>query len=144
MANTIHLLAFDPVTLRGTLEVSISQYRMESARRGGMVAAKELAYLVKEGLESPTVIFEGIRQDEDEPQSRQSSPGSLCYCYFPKRAFYGPAGTEGKPFLGKIFMIFLNTDHQVYHWRWDPVDPDDYHMPKGFKERFKKTLFPRG
>lgn len=127
---------------RGTFDVLLAQEKIKRARFAGIQLAKELAFLVPEILQSPKAIFEGIRWDNDE--DRTSVDSWLCYCGVPSRAFT-INGADRAPYENKVYLVFVNADRVVYHYRWDKCCPDNPWMPVGYddiaKPRFRKRIY---
>lgn len=120
----------------GTCEVQISYERMQVVGRRSMGHAKECGYIVPAILQEPTAVFEGLRQDEDEDPR---GVGWRCYCGIPEHC-YRADGSKGKPYPGKVYLVFVNDEGVAYNWRWELADPDDPELPNNHETRFKKRL----
>jgi hypothetical protein len=131
----LKLNAIDPVD--GTMgEVLVSFDRMQAVGRRSMAHAKECGIIVPMILQQPTAVFEGLRQDEDEDQR---GVGWRCYCGIPERAYHSD-GSERSPYLGQVYLVFVNEEGVAYNWRWEKADPDDLRLPQNHAVRFKKRL----
>jgi len=128
--------ALDPSTGENTAEVMISFDRMQTVGRRSLGHAKECGYIVPQVLQSPTAVFEGLRRDEDEDRR---SAGWRCYCGIPQHS-YRADGTEGRPYPGQVYLVFVNDEGVAYNWRWEKADPDDPSLPVSHEERFQKRL----
>jgi hypothetical protein len=117
-------------------EVLISHARMQAVATRSMGHAKECAYIVPEILQSPTSTFEGLRREEDEDPR---GVGWLCYCGIPLKS-YRADGSEGKPYHGQVYLVFVNDEGVAYNWRWEKADPDDPRLPIDHEARFKTRL----
>ena len=101
-----------------------------------MGQTKECAFIVPYILQTPTAIFEGIRQEEDEDQR---GVGWRCYCGVPTCA-YRADGTEVNAYPGQVFLVFVNQDRTAYNWRWERAHPESSRLPIDHDIRFRKQL----
>ena len=60
-------------------------------------------------LQQPTAVFRGVRE---EGESRW-----LCYVGLPPDAYNHRMGERLRPWLGQVFLVFVDDDRIVYHWR---------------------------
>jgi len=98
--------------------------------------AKETAFNVPHVLQSPTAIFEGLKQEEDEDPRGE---GWLCYCGLPPHS-YSESGAEVPPWRGHVYLVFVNREWVAYNWRWEKSDSMSPMLPIKHGERFKKSL----
>jgi hypothetical protein len=89
--------------------------------------------LVKEVLELPTVVFEGLREEQEE---------GLCFAGIPSGS-YTNQGSKKPPLKGKTFLVFLTEDGKVFQWRWEEADPDRKGYPENWQKRFGKQKWPK-
>jgi hypothetical protein len=89
--------------------------------------------LVKEILELPTVVFEGLREEQEE---------GLCYAGIPSGS-YTNQGRKKPPLKGKTFLVFLDEERKVFQWRWEDADPEREGYPEKWQERFERPLWPK-
>jgi hypothetical protein len=132
----ITLLAIEPADGTLSCEVQISFERMQAVGRRSMGHAKECGFIVPMVLQKPTAIFEGLRRDEDEARR---GFGWRCYCGVPEQSFR-PDGTPDRPYLGQVYLVFVNDERVAYNWRWEKADPDDPKLPINHQNRFKQRL----
>jgi len=130
------LQAINPDDGKLTAEVQISYDRMQTVGRRSMGHAKECGIIVPTILKSPTAIFEGLTQEEDEDRRGY---GWRCYCGIPEQSYHAD-GTAGLPYPNQVYLIFVNDEHVAYNWRWDKADPDRSTLPIGYATRFRKQL----
>lgn len=131
----ILLDALDPADGK-TCFVQISFERMQAVGRRGLGHAKECGYLVPMILQKPTAVFEGLRRDEDEDRRGY---GWRCYCGVPDHS-YRVDGTEGPPYPGQVYVVFVNSDGIAYNRRWEKCDSEDPRLPENYRARFRKKL----
>lgn len=131
----ICLEAVDPVSGKGC-QVQISYDRMQAVATRGMHQAKECAFIVPHILQSPTAVFEGLRQDEDEDRR---GVGWRCYCGIPQSAYHTD-GSERPPYPNQVFLVFVNDEQVAYNWRWEKASLEDNKLPEDYEARFKKRL----
>lgn len=133
--NYLQLDALDPDSDQLT-KVQVSYDRMQAVARRSMAHAKECGLIVPQILQSPTAIFEGLREDDDEDPR---GVGWRCYCGRPNKAYH-PDGSERSPYPEQVYLVFVNDDHVAYNWRWEKADPDDPNLPQNHTHRFRKRL----
>jgi hypothetical protein len=131
----LKVAAIDSGTGR-TFDVLVSYDRLHWVKNRGLGAIKEAGFNVPFVLQHPKGVFEGLcrEQDEDRP-----GYGWWCYCAVPPHD-YAENGDEKLPRPNRIFLVFVNTDHIAYNWRWEKVDPDDDRFPIGFQTRFRRQV----
>lgn len=131
----LKLHAAEPVD--GTrMEVQVSYDRMQVVARRSMAHAKECGIILPMILQTPTAVFEGLRQDEDEDRHGY---GWRCYCGIPAQAYHSD-GTERPSYPGQVYLVFVNDEGVAYNWRWEVADPDDPQLPQNHESRFHKRL----
>src|SRR5437016_12364625 len=84
----------------GRKEFRIANSLVEHVQRYGPEHKFHELKLVKEILELPTVVFEGLREDQEE---------GLCYAGIPSGS-YTNQGRKKPPLKGKTFLVFLTED----------------------------------
>jgi hypothetical protein len=124
--------AVNPRDQSKRLQVYLRQSKMAATAKRGMGAAKELAHNVPWTLENPVAVFRGVRE-EGESQW-------LCYVAQPPDAYDYRTGERVRPWLGQVFLVFVDDDRIVYHWRWDQTDPADLEHPRDFATRCEERL----
>lgn len=117
-----------------TTKVQISFDRLQAVAMRSLGHAMEAAYIVPHVLQSPTAIFEGLRQDEDEDRR---GVGWRCYCGVPAHG-YQTDGAERPAYRGQVYLVFVNQDKVAYNWRWEKADPTQLTLPIGHEVRFKE------
>jgi len=132
----ITLSAIEPKDGTLTCQILISHERMQAIVRRGMGHVKECGNIVPMILEKPTAIFEGLRLDEDEDRRGY---GWRCYCGVPEHS-YRADGTEGRPYPGQVYLVFVNDEMVAYNWRWEKADPNNPKLPMNHEDRFKERL----
>jgi hypothetical protein len=132
----ITLLAIEPKDGKLTCEVLVSYDRLQAVGRRSLGHAKECGYIVPAILEAPTCIFEGLRRDEDEDRWGY---GWRCYGGLPAHAYRADGGTI-PPYIGQVYLVFVNDERVAYNWRWEKADPDDFKLPVDHQTRFKQRL----
>ena len=143
--SDLQRLAVNPETGRVDLVLTLDYDRVNATlnHRDSLGDKMTLAYIVPEALKKPTALYQGLRFEEDERHSC-SSPGWLCYCYYPEFK-YNLAGQKVKPPVDKVFLVFVNEDKEVYNWAWVPADLDALtqrkHLPQDYQTRFEKPIF---
>ena len=108
-------------------------------------AAYTLAYLVPEVLLHPTAIFMGVREDPTLDDNMW-----LCYVGKPSSYYTQPGRPdEGKPVetrpmpQNQVFLVFVTADRVIYTWRREECDHKHKDLPKGYKERYGKQIYPK-
>jgi hypothetical protein len=89
--------------------------------------------LVKEVLSLPTVVFEGLREEQE---------AGLCYAGVPSGS-YTNQGKKKSPLKGKTFLVFLTEDRKVFHWRWENADSERVGYPENWRARFGSQVWPK-
>jgi hypothetical protein len=89
--------------------------------------------LVKEVLELPTVIFEGLRDEQED---------GLCYAGIPSGSYTNQGRKKPVP-RGKTFLAFVTSNGQVFQWRWEDEDPDWEGYPIAWRARFTRQKWPK-
>lgn len=113
-------------------EVYLRESKIAATARRGMGPAQELARNVPWVLQNPTAIFRGVREEGE----------SLWHCYVgcPKDGYDYKTGERVPPWLGQVFMVFVDDDRIIYNWRWDGVDSDDLRLPENYGRRFEERV----
>jgi hypothetical protein len=132
----LDLMAIEPKDGTLTCKIQISFERMHAVASRSMGHAQECGVIVPMILLRPTAIFEGLRRDEDEDRWGY---GWRCYCGVPERRFR-PDGTSAPPYLGQVYLVFINDERVAYNWRWEKADTDNHTLPVGYELRFKQRL----
>jgi len=91
----------------------------------------ELRDCVPAVLARPTMIYRGLRFDNDDPRGQDLAPGWLCYCGLPSCRY--DLRTEKKIGISdRVLLVFVNQEWIVYHHHWcesadelTPIDADD-------------------
>jgi hypothetical protein len=114
-------------------DIRVSHQRMDLVAKRGIGPAKELAHIVRETLNSPTAIFQGIREEGESEW--------LCYCGLPSHAYHRISGDRILPHEGEVFLVFVNADRVAYNWRWEKCDPRDPKFPMDYDQPSEKPRF---
>jgi hypothetical protein len=130
------LPAIDPVDGKLTAEIQISFDRMQTVGKRSMGHAKECGHILPAVLKTPTAIFEGLTQDNDEDRRGY---GWRCYCGLPTES-YRSDGSAKPPYPGQVYLVFVNEECVAYNWRWEQADPDNPRLPIGHETRFRIRL----
>ena len=128
--------AVDPIDGK-SCTIQISHGRLQFIKQLGLRAIHETAKLVPLALQKPTAIFEGLTTDEDEERGRGA--GWRCYVTKPTIAFRATGVQHPAP-VDQVFLVFVNSEHVAYNWRWEKCDPVQTSLPEGYEERFRKRL----
>lgn len=120
----------------GTVPVLISHARLLAVSKRGVGHVKECAHIVPDILQNPAAVFEGLRREEDEDRW---GAGWRCYCGIPECS-YSQDGTEGRPYRGQVYLVFVNDEGVAYNWRWEAADPEDPSLPVNHEARFSRRL----
>jgi hypothetical protein len=122
----------------GEWHVLIPASKIGDAKRLGMGFAKELGAIVPAVLRNPKAIFRGIRFD-DYSNKKSSADDWLCYVGLPTVSF-DERGSEMGPYENEVFLVFVNLDRVVYHWRWEKCCPDNVTLPVDHQTRFRERI----
>lgn len=117
----------------GRQEFRIPNSLVEHVQRYGPPYKFHELKLVKEVLELPTVVFEGLREEQEE---------GLCYAGVAS-CRYTNEGMRKPPPKGKTFLVFLTEDGKVFQWRWEEADPEMDGYPVNWRERFGSQKWPQ-
>ncbi len=110
-------------------EYYISDEKIRNIALRGMGHAKDLAFCVREVLADPTAIFRGVREEGECKW--------LCYAGKPRHS-YTKEGNTCPPRKDRVFLVFVNDEGIIYHWRWDSSSSDDDALPENYDTRFTK------
>lgn len=125
--------AVDPETGR-SCRVTFEHQKLADVARRSKGQVLEASRVVREILQRPYAIFEGLRRDDDEP--RGHAFGWRCYCGIPSRA-YSRDGAPMEPRPDRVFLVFVTDEGVAYNWRWEPCSDDDPNLPVDYRERFR-------
>jgi hypothetical protein len=139
--DNLILNAFNPTTKRVDSVVQVSFERMKRVGRRSLGHASEAAFILPYVLKNPSAIFEGIRREIDEDDSRGGAPGWRCYCAIPLNAFRSN-GDKIVPYEDQVYVVFVNHDNVAYNWRWEKSDPQNSELPHDHAKRFTRRLYP--
>ena len=117
----------------GRQEFRIPNSLVEHVQRYGPEHKFHELKLVKEILELPTVVFEGLREEQEE---------GLCYAGIPSGS-YTNRGRKKAALKGKTFLVFLTEDGKVFQWRWESADSHRHGYPDNWQERFGSQKWPK-
>jgi len=87
-------------------------------------------------LKTPTSIFEGLRDERDEDRT---TSGWRCYCGIPSMS-YNSKGESYQTKPGLVFLVFVNSEHVVYNWRWEQADQNHDRFPEDHENRFRDRI----
>ena len=113
-------------------DLRMSLKKIEDTKRKGSGQTKELAFNVPHAIQSPTAIFEGIREEGEKDW--------LCYSGKPEKAYHYHIDAELSPWPEKVFLVFVNSDRTIINWYWDFWDDQDKDLPRSHKTRFTKRV----
>ncbi len=125
--------AVDPDTGK-SFEVILSHDRLHRVCSRSRGQIKEAKFLVPEILQKPTVIYEGLRKEEDHRYTK--TEGWLCYSGVPSCA-YAQNGSRIEPRPGEVFLVFVDDEKIVYLWYWCECDKDNPNIPVDADIRFR-------
>lgn len=120
-------------TGHGRQELRIPNTLVEHVQRYGPPHKFHELKLVKEILELPTVVFEGLREEQEK---------ALCYAGIPSGS-YTNQGRKKPPLNGMTFLVFLDEHGKVFQWRWQEADPERGGYPENRQERFESQKWPK-
>jgi hypothetical protein len=123
--------ALDPNTGK-TRHLYVRQAKIQATAKRGMGPARELAYVVPWAVQNPSAIFRGVRE-EGESQW-------LCFVARPQDAYDYKTGERRAPWLGQVFLVFVDDDRIIYNWRWDKADLNQPDLPLDYVDRFEERL----
>lgn len=94
----------------------------------------ELADMVPGTLREPGHIWGGVR----DPDPGDDSPG---YC-FTKSYDWKFTGNGNKCAVKgeQVFCVYINSDFELFEFRWDAADPNEPDYPKCFDTRYTERL----
>jgi hypothetical protein len=101
-------LAIDPETFQLSKRVMIRHKRLQYVAQQSLGASLEVDYLVKETLEKPLHVYQGLRFDRDE--DKFEGQGWRCYCSAPEY----PGLAHTKPWRPKGFPAFVSRSTQNF------------------------------
>ena len=117
----------------GRQEFRIPNSLVEHVQRYGPEHKFHELKLVKEILELPTVVFEGLREEQEE---------GLCFAGIPSGS-YTNQGKKKAPLEGKTFLVFVDEDDKVFQWRWELADEGCEGYPENWQLRFGRQKWPK-
>lgn len=120
------------------LQVLVPNHRLRFVVKQGIGAIYETAKIVPLVLARPTMIYEGIRYDEDDERF-SGNDGWLCYSAAPGRSFHYGTGNPIQR-RGEVLLVFVNSDRVAYNWRWEDEDPEKPGTPLEVEGRFAREL----
>jgi hypothetical protein len=110
------------------IEKSFVQYFY---KRSQLDKFHELA-LVKEILQNPGAIFQGLRTEQEE---------GFCYAGLASCAF-SVRGIQIPPPTGYTFLVFVSTIDQIFQWRWE-IAEHNLVFPIAHETRFERRVWPK-
>jgi hypothetical protein len=129
--DCVGLLAIDPNTGK-TWQLLLRHALMDWTAKRGTGPALELGYTVPWALLHPTAIFRGLREEGEQEW--------LCYASLPTEAYHYRTGQQRPAWPGQVFLVFVDDDHIIYTWRWEPADPNDPRLPENYTTRFDERV----
>lgn len=118
-------------------DVLIAPGKIESVKRRGMGAVKEMVFTVPDGLVNIKHLYRGVR-DVDRDLSEDDW---LCYISKPSRAYDYKTDRDVPAWENEVFLIYVNDEREVYIWFWVECDPNEPFLPKDYKTRFIEKVF---
>jgi len=112
--------------------VTVRETKVETVRRRGIGPAKELVEIVPPTLLHPDAVFPILREGDE--------PRGLCFVGTPTRAYDYRTGSRVPPWLGEVFLVFVNAERVVYTWGWEKSSPNNPRYPENYEHRFGKKL----
>lgn len=91
----------------------------------------ELAYLVPEVVVNPTGIHSAARAADE---------GRLCYVGVPSRSYVGESASKAPPKPNMLFLVYVDSKQEIYHWRWAHQDPADPTRPDPGEAKLGENL----
>lgn len=128
--------AIEPKT-GGVWQLQVSVDVRKWAARRGPGTARELIETVRATLKSPTAIFRGLRNFDDDAEDEW-----LCYVSVPTHAYDHRTGIrKSEPWQGQVFCVYVRMpERMVYNWNWVRADPANRKLPEDHQDRFKERV----
>jgi hypothetical protein len=117
----------------GTREFWIEKDLLEFFYKQGWMHKYKAAISVKEILERPAVIFEGLQREGQEE--------ALCYAGIASCRFSNQ-GHQLPPPPKMTFVVSVRKDDVIFRWDWEPAD-DNLTYPRDYLTRFGRQLWPK-
>jgi len=118
---------------KGEREFKISERRLQNVLKGATHHKFLDAYLIKEVMESPILIFKGLE--------RTNQWKGLCYIGKPENRYHDQNTTTPFP-PGFLFMVFIDENSIIFDWRVEKCDPVNHKYPEKAQSRFSEQLWP--
>lgn len=130
--NCVSVAGLDP-SGQGTREFWIEKDLIQFFYKKGWMDKFKALHSVKEIMEAPSVIFQGLMREGQEE--------ALCYAGIASHR-YSRDGNELPPPPGKTFAIFIREDDVIFRWDWEEAD-SNLTYPRDYRDRFGPQLWPK-
>jgi hypothetical protein len=130
--NCVSLEGLDP-SGSGTREFWIEKDLLQFFYKKDWMDKFKSAELVKEVLENPAVIFEGLNREGQEE--------ALCYAGLASCRF-SRSGNRLPPPTDMTFAAYIREDDVIFRWDWEPADKN-LTYPLNYGIRFGRQLWPK-
>jgi len=93
-------------------------------------------FLVRDAIERPTVVLEGLKRENYEH--------GLCYCSTPARRWVNATDTVTPP-PREVFCVYVNpvgAGFYVLDWDWRKVGPGGTGIPYRWQRDFGRIVWP--
>jgi hypothetical protein len=117
----------------GAREFWIEKDLLQFFYKKGWMHKSKAAISVKEVLERPAVIFEGLQREGQEE--------ALCYAGIASWRFSNDGHVLPPP-PKKTFIVHIREDGAIVRWDWEPAD-DNSTYPEDYRTRFGSQLWPK-
>lgn len=91
------------------------------------------ALILPDVLKAPSVIFKGLKREEQE--------GGMCYTGIPSYRYLDHKVTV-PPHPEMVYAVFMNSGFVIFEWRWEKSDPEKIAYPIDWINRFEEILWP--
>lgn len=125
-------LAKDPSD-GGAWNLRVTPKFLERCRRVSESELKTLAYTVPSTCADPTIIYQGIRQEDEQEW--------LCYVGMPLSRF-SSTGRKESTDENDIFLVFVNAERRVYGFAWERSATPNSGIPRDERTRFDRRVYP--
>jgi hypothetical protein len=123
--------AIDPFTGK-KWQIYLRDATMDRAVKIGPGALKELGFTLREEVQIPKAVFQGVREEGE--------PNWLCYVCRPDKAYNYRTGDRCRAWPGQVFIVVVDDDLIIRRALWVKADPNMPDLPENHDTRFDKRL----
>lgn len=116
----------------GVWNLRVTPKFLERCRRVSNGELKTLAETVPHCCQSPTRIYQGIREEHEHEW--------LCYCAQPTH-YFTEHGAKKETQDDDIFLVFVNGDRRVFGFAWEKSESPNSGIPRNLG-RFHRRVYP--